>query len=186
MHPDKRRYPEAVAAILVTMTAWVVLYQLHAWWFLALDWADGVSWVFLPAAVRLLAVLLFGFAGALGVFLGGIFTMSMIEEASLSKALGIAAASALGPWIAVQLLLRRLRLPDTLAGLGAQQLAVLAVGSAAASACLHNTFYWLSTHRPDPLSGLLPMFTGDIAGTLIVLYLVRTAIRLHLRLGTSR
>jgi hypothetical protein len=87
------------------------------------------------AAVRLLAVLLFGFSGALGLFFGGLFTMSMIEEASLSKSIGVAAASALGPWLAVQLLVRRLRLPQTLSGLRPDQLAVLALGSAAATRC---------------------------------------------------
>lgn len=186
MHIEQQRFTDAIAAVLVTMTAWIVLYQLHDWWFQALDWADGVSWIFLPAAVRLLAVLLFGFAGALGLFFGGLFTMSMIEEASLSKSIGVAAASALGPWLAVHLLVRRLRLPQTLSGLGPAQLAVLAIGSAAASVCLHNLVYWLIAQRSDPVSGILPMFAGDIVGTLIILYLARTAIRLYLRLRLGK
>jgi len=186
MHTEQQRLADAMAAVLVTMAVWTLLYQMHTWWFQALDWADGVSWIFLPAAVRLLAVLLFGFAGALGLFFGGLFTMSMIEEAGLSKSICVAAASGFGPWLAVQLLVRRLRLPQTLSGLGPAQLALLAVGSAAASVCLHNLVYWLMAQRSDPVSGILPMFAGDIAGTLIMLYLARTAIRLHLRLGRLR
>lgn len=167
----------------LTMAAWIVLYQLNTWWFSALDWAEGVSWIFLPAAVRLLAVLLFGWAGALGLFLGGVFTMSMIEEAPLHKALGIAACSALAPLLAVGLMLRRLRLPSSLCGLGSRHLALLALASAAASVMLHNLFYWASDQRGDPLSGLLPMLAGDIAGTVIVLYLARSAMRLHGRVS---
>lgn len=177
---DPRVAPYVVAAAM-TASAWIVLYQLNAWWFAALDWADGVSWIFLPAAVRLLAVLLFGTAGALGLFLGGLFTMTVIEEADASKALGVAAVSALAPLMAVGLMLRRLRLPSSLCGLGTRQLALLAVASAAASVTLHNLYYWVTAHRADPLSGLLPMFVGDIAGTVIVLYLARSAMRLHLR-----
>jgi hypothetical protein len=186
MSPTSSRAAEFSFAAGVTMTAWIVLYQLNAWWFTALDWAEGVSWVFLPAAVRLLAVLMFGTAGALGLFLGGVFTMTMIEEASWPKALGIAACSALAPLLAVGLMLRRLRLPSSLCGLRTRHLALLAVASAAASVVLHNLYYWASDQRGDPLSGLLPMFAGDIAGTVIVLYLARSAMRLHVRMGATR
>lgn len=168
----------------VTMAAWIVLYQLNAWWFAALDWADGVNWIFLPAAVRLLAVLLFGSAGALGLFLGGLVTMSVIEDAPWPKAVGIAGVSALAPLLAIGLMLQRLRLPASLCGLGTRALVLLALASAASSVLLHNLYYWFSAHRGDPLSGLLPMFAGDIAGTFIVLYLARSALRLHLRLRT--
>lgn len=170
----------------LTVAAWVVLYRLNTWWFTALDWADGVNWIFLPAAVRLLAVLLFGSAGALGLFVGGLFTMSFIEEAPWPKALGIAGVSALAPLMAVGLMLRRLRLPASLCGLGTRDLALLALASAACSVLLHNLYYWFSEQRGDPLSGLLPMFIGDIVGTVIVVYLVRSALRLQLRVGRAR
>jgi hypothetical protein len=186
MSPLGSRAADFSLAAAVTMAAWIVLYQLNAWWFTALDWADGVSWIFLPAAVRLLAVLMFGTAGALGLFLGGIFTMSMIEEAPWPKVVGIAAVSALAPLLAVGLMLRRLRLPASLCGLGTRHLALLAVASAAASVVLHNLYYWYTHQRGDPVSGLLPMFAGDIAGTIIVLYLARSAMRLHLRMATAR
>lgn len=171
-----------VVGAAVTMAAWIFLYQLNAWWFDALDWAAGVNWIFLPAAVRLLAVLLFGSAGAVGLFMGGLFTMSVIEEAPWPKVLGIAGVSALAPLLAIGLMLQRLRLPSSLCGLGTRHLILLALASAASSVLLHNLYYWYSQHRADPLSGLLPMFAGDIAGTVIVLYLARSVLRLHLRL----
>jgi hypothetical protein len=185
MSPSRSRAADFILAAGVTAGAWTVLYQVNARWLTALEWADGVSWIFLPAAVRLLAVLLFGSAGALGLFVGGLFTMSMIEEAPLPKALGIAGVSALAPLLAVGLTLRRLRLPASLSGLGTRHLVLLALASAAASVLLHNLYYWFSDQRGDPLSGLLPMFAGDIAGTVIVLYVVRSALRLHLRVGRA-
>ena len=185
MSPFCSRAADFSLAAGLTAGAWTVLYQVNTWWFTALEWADGVSWIFLPAAVRLLAVLLFGSAGALGLFVGGFVTMSMVEEAPWPKSLCVAAVSSLAPLMAVGLMLRRLRLPSNLRGIGTRHLVLLALVSAAVSGLLHNFCYWIIGQRVDPLSGLLPMFAGDLAGTLVVLYLARSALRLHRLVGRA-
>ncbi len=172
--------------MLVPALAWISLYVCNEWMFSTTSWSDGINWVFLPAAVRLLSVLVCGPLGALGLFLGGLFTMMIVEGAPIEKALPVAAASAIAPLLAVSILLPRLHMQPTLMGMSSTQLAALAAGSAAASVALHNLYYWISDHRDDPVSGLLPMFIGDLIGTVLVLYLLRCLLRMHVRLRSPR
>jgi hypothetical protein len=67
--------------VVATALAWAVLYRLNDIWSDALAWSDGVTWLFLPAAVRPLAILLFGLRGAVGLFVGSLVTMSMFTDA---------------------------------------------------------------------------------------------------------
>lgn len=55
---------------------------------------------------------------------------------------------------------------------------VLAVLSALCNVLQHNLFFWLAGIRADPFGGLLPMFAGDLAGIVVVLYAARLVLRL--------
>ena len=53
---------------------WIGLFALNGWLFDRLAFSEQVSWIFLPAALRMIAVLLAGWVGALGIFLGSVAT----------------------------------------------------------------------------------------------------------------
>lgn len=59
-----------VAAIAGVAVAWPLVLWFNRWLFAPLDYMAWASWVFLPAAVRILAVLVFAEAGAIGLVLG--------------------------------------------------------------------------------------------------------------------
>lgn len=163
-------------------TAYLALSSVNGLWAERLSWSPGVSWLYLPAALRPLAVLLFGWRGAAGLFVGGLLAMVLFEDMPTSHMLAICAVSALAPWVAVTLMLRYFGLPSRLDGLTPRHLLTIAFGCAALSVALHNLVYWGTELHPDPFGGLLPMFVGDIGGTLLVLYIARAALRLHARL----
>ncbi|WP_418315674.1 hypothetical protein [Piscinibacter sakaiensis] len=167
------------------MTAWLALYLINDSIFSA-KWAAGIDWIFLPAAARLISVLVFGPLAAIGLFLGSLISMLAIENSSIGKAVGIAITSALAPLVAVELMLLRMRIERNLTGVRTSELMLLAFGCAALSVSLHNLYYWATSHRADPLSGLLPMFIGDIVGTLLVFYSVRSLSRAHARFSAVR
>jgi hypothetical protein len=167
-----------VAWLQVCMTAciWVILFRLNAWLFSAFDWAELViSWIFLPAAVRLLGVMLFGWRGALGIWFGTMYlTQGTLFESNLLEALGVATLSALGSLVAVSLTMRYLKIQLDLQGLTTKQLIAFSVVGAMCNVIPHNLFFWIVGIAANPFDGIPPMFIGDILGTVIVFYTLRS------------
>jgi hypothetical protein len=175
-----------VLPVFAPAAAWVVLHQVNAMWSEALAWSAGVTWLFLPAAIRPLAILLFGVWGAVGLFIGSLVTMTLFTDAQAGHVLAVAGLSALAPLLAVNLGLRLLKLEGHLGGMTARQLLALVVASAAVSVCLHNLYYWVADLQQGPFSGVVPMFVGDLLGTLLVLYAARSLLRLRARLRSGQ
>lgn len=164
--------------VLGVAMLWLVLYELNTLLFSGVQLTSFIGWIFLPAAIRMLAVMVGGWAGALGLFLGALFTsLGRLEYEPLNIIL-LAGLSALGPLFAVYLCTRWLKLPNDLAGLQRSQLMVFAVAGAVFNVFPHNLYFYLIGLTHDAWSGILPMFVGDLAGTLIVLYLASLSIRL--------
>lgn len=161
--------------------AWVALYQFNTWLFSSIHLTGFISWIFLPAAIRMLAVMVGGWAGALGLFLGAIITNFSLLQFEPLNIVVLAALSALGPLVAVYLCTRWLQLPSDLGGLQRSQLMVFAVAGAVFNVFPHNLYFYMTGLTHDAWSGVFPMFVGDLAGTLIVLYLASLSIRLALK-----
>ena len=51
------------------MIAFVAMLAANEWLFTRLEFVPGINWIYLPAGMRLLCVLLFGNAGAIGLLL---------------------------------------------------------------------------------------------------------------------
>ena len=179
-HPDAR--PIAVQDVLVYGTgvavAWYLLYHLNQWLFASFSVSEQVNWIFLPAAIRMLAVVLFGWAGVLGLFLGALVTNQLFGEVSPVSAVTVSALSALGPWLAFRVCTQWLHLPDDLAGLKPHHLLILSAVGAFFICVPHCIFFYLSGISPNLWSDLIPMFTGDLVGTLVMLYAASLLIKL--------
>ncbi|MEJ5895689.1 hypothetical protein WIT60_02375 [Aquabacterium sp. G14] len=55
--------------VLATFVAFLTMVGVNELLFRASEHVPGINWVYLPAGVRLLATLLFGFSGAVGLLL---------------------------------------------------------------------------------------------------------------------
>jgi hypothetical protein len=157
--------------------AWCALYELNGRLFEALQLNGHISWIFLPAALRLVAVLLFDGRGAAGLFIGALATQPGALTHDPGTALSIAAISALAPWLAVRLCLKLMRLPRDLSGLGLRQVAIMAAASAATSVVLHHAYLTRQSGWELGLQGVAPMFLGDLAGMLILGWLASRMLR---------
>jgi hypothetical protein len=170
-----------VAMILFVLgiaLAWFALFQLNNWLFSRIYLTGFISWIFLPAAIRMFAVMVGGWAGTLGLFFGAILTNLSLLKYEPFNIVMLAGLSALGPLVAFNLCTRWLKLPRDLAGLQHSQLLVFAVAGAIFNSFPHNLYFYFTGLSPDAWSGVVPMFVGDLAGTLIVLYLASLAVRL--------
>jgi hypothetical protein len=166
-----------VCAVTVALL-WVLLFRLNRWALSSFEVTVFISWIFLPAAIRMLAVMACDWAGALGLFAGALLTNQADPAADLTDGMVLAFLSATGPLLAFWFCTRLLSLPATLTGLTARQLLVFAAMGAVLNAVPHNIYFYLSGRMASPIEGLMPMFLGDLLGTVVMLYAVSFALRL--------
>jgi hypothetical protein len=164
--------------VLGVALTWFALYELNTWLFSRIHLTGFISWIFLPAAIRMLAVMVGGWTGALGLFLGAILTNLSLLKYEPFNIVVLAGLSTLGPLVAFNLCTRWLKLPRDLSGLQRSQLLVFAIAGAIFNTIPHNLYFYVTGLSPDAWSGVVPMFVGDLTGTLIVLYLASLAVRL--------
>lgn len=117
---------------------WLALYKLNDLLFPAAEIDPFVSWIFLPAAIRVLAVMVFGPAGVIGLFIGSYLTIEPEVQENMVHAGMISLVSAVAPLIAVRFCQTRLALPDTLAGLRPRNLFCFSLAGAVLNVGLHQ------------------------------------------------
>lgn len=173
--------PRAMGHASGVAVVWILLYVLNDWLFSSVAVTEHLSWIFLPAAVRMLAVLLFGWVGALGIFVGSLLTgwYSMVDP-NLIGLVTLAGFSALAPLVAFLLCTRCFNFRHDLQGLGASQLICLSLLSAAFTAGIHNLHFSAVGHVEHFWAGFVPMFVGDVIGTFAMLYLAKFVVGLAL------
>lgn len=159
----------AVAAL------WVLLFELNRWLFASWEASALANWIFLPAALRLVAVLILGWRGACGLFVGALVTNALMAT-PWPQALALSTLSALGPVMAVKLAHDVLRWPTDLAGVRFSHLLLLAALGAFCNGLLHHS-YLLWTQQAQAGEQLLAMISGDMVGTVAVMITAALALR---------
>ncbi len=157
---------------------YVVLYELHRIMEPLVGVVDArVSFIFLPAFVRVVAVLVAGFAGAFGIFVGALF-LGVGNGDSLWVATAHAAISALSPCLAVLLLQFAIRRSAGLFDLWT--LLLVAGFTSLLSALLHGAFW--AEFEPTALSvgahTVSLMMFGDLLGIFLGFLLLRLGVAL--------
>lgn len=176
-----------LASGLLVVFLWTGLFYLNEWLFSAVSVSSVINWVFLPAAIRMLAVMALGWVGVVGLFIGALLTTDIVMHSGWHDAILIASLSALGPLVAVRACKRWLGVSDDLSGLRPSQLATFSLAGAVCNVVPHNIYFFFSGHRSDIFSGMVPMLVGDLLGTLVILYVASLALKLlNARMFISR
>ena len=169
------RFDSAIAAAFSAL-AFFLLCQINDLLFQHLAYSPGVSWIFLPSGLRLLLVLMLAGPGAIGVMLGSLLAgLSRSQEPEL--ALAAALISGLSPWLARWVCLRTMHVKSDLNELSALRLLQMALVFSVFSAVMHQALYAGVGLSTNFLEGAAVMAVGDLLGTLVVLYLVKLALR---------
>jgi hypothetical protein len=154
--------------ILGVIVSWYLLYELNGAIFQYFDTNEFVSWVFLPAILRLVCVLLFGVTGVIGLFLGCFVTSLSLTNDLLNSTL-ISFASSLSPLIAIKVCKQVMKIPTDLSNLSAKHLLVMTFIAAVTSSGIHSLYFWYAN---NPIY-FGQMFIGDLIGSLLALYALR-------------
>jgi hypothetical protein len=181
----KSKAVQHLAYVGVTTLTFLALNWVNELVFSHLEQSNGISWVFIPAGIRLLATLLFGLAGFEGLLLAGIYlNFHHFDFHNDFRAWSGAVAGALGPYLAYLFAKHWFFLKPRLEGLTVPRLLFTGVLCGFMSPLFHHAFIWVQTGLVDWAS-LAAMITGDIVGILAVLSLAKGLIALADRYGLA-
>jgi len=164
--------------------AWTLLFKLNMWVFKSLEVNQFVSWIFLPAFIRILSVLLFGWAAVVGLIVGAIIT-SNPADAYHTTPYVLAMISGVGPMIAVRFCEYVLKLPPTLIGIRPSHLFIFALTGAFVNVSINGYYFTINQLPAHPITCLSPMFIGDMLGSLIMLYIASFILKVCVKIGSN-
>ena len=142
---------------------------------------DRIALIFLPAFIRVAAVLVAGLAGLIGISLGSFVISYFYVGDDLGYSFLISVTSASGIFIAYWLMLKVLaseKIPFTLVNL-----VVLTVLYSALNAIIHGMIWGLiDFEEVIRLQDIAYMMVGDLVGVVLGFYITRLLIRGYQRL----
>lgn len=139
----------------------------------------GINFVYLPAGLRLLLVLLLGGAGALGILIANpVLFLLVIGPGTPLEIATNSLAVAFVPYFAVRLCAAGLRIEPSLGGLRPWHLPIMSLAVSVASPLLINHNFLLFGRHPaaDFVHNTTSMMVGDFLGCLLVIATARLAI----------
>lgn len=161
--------------ILAVATLYFVGFYANDVLFSNLEHHRGANWIFLPAGLRLLGVLLLGSRGAIGIFLGSLLVVWNKVEPTAIGLIVEPMISAGAPLLTYYLVLRY-GLSVELKNLSAKRLLLLATFFAVTSALIHSVWFVTQGVAESFASSFIAMFIGDLLGTTLVLYAIRAGL----------
>ena len=168
---------ERLQIVAGTFVAYTLIFNINQIFFGFTEVADGVHWIYLPSGLRLIFVLVFGGAGAVGVGLASMYLNSLFNfDGALISAIGAGTISGVAPYWARYACHRKLNMDYKLENLSVPKLFYISVVFALLSASLHQLFYGWAGHTVDWAVSMGAMFLGDLMGTVTLLYLVKFVI----------
>lgn len=153
---------------------WLLQLQLSA-----LDYALGVSMIFLPAGIRTLSVIIFGFRGAVGVFLGSILStmdyLGHVGTMTFVHVCIVAAISAFSSYLMMRFVCWWRRIGTDLDELTFPDLLAIVFTQGLLSASLHQLIYtsllievaYEHPTRAEAFRLWLAMAAGDVIGSMV-------------------
>lgn len=129
------------------------------------------SFIYLPAALRVIYPLVFRNVGYFGIICGSFLVVQGRVNDGIIDTAFLAVISGLAPFIGISFFQRLFTTRADLADLKTIHFFSLATLCAASNAALMNLYFALSGRLLQPLDLALTIFIGDVAGIVIVLFL---------------
>jgi hypothetical protein len=172
--------------VLISALLYSSLFFFNDWLTDTLKYDLGVSWIYLPAGLRLFLILIFGLAGAIGIAAAS-FAISYFGAfpADLVTCIGIGLISGFAPLFAKWVVVSNMYISNDLSNLSMQKILLCIVVYALMSSGFHQYWFVLRDLESGSINHFLVMLAGDIAGSILLIALVKYGIDL-MRRGVPR
>jgi hypothetical protein len=158
---------------------YAAMFFFNGWLFSSFEFTAGVNWIYLPAGMRLLLVLMFGLSGAIGISVGSAL-ISVTVYFAHDPLTGLVAGfiSGFAPYAIQKVMQRFAGLESSLYNINSVGLLQLTLMYAVATSFGHQAWYTLRGVTQDFWISTWPMFVGDLIGSLMVLYTAHAVVKL--------
>ena len=175
-----------LVGVLISALLYSALFFFNDWITEMLKYDLGVSWIYLPAGLRLFLILIFGLAGAIGIAAAS-FAISYfgVFPPDLLTCIGIGLISGFAPLFAKWVVVSNTYISNDLSNLSMQKILLCIVVYALMSSAFHQYWFVLRDLESGSLNHFLVMFSGDVAGSILLTALIKYGIDL-MRRGVPR
>lgn len=175
-----------LVGVLISALLYSALFFFNDWITEMLKYDLGVSWIYLPAGLRLFLILIFGLAGAIGIAAAS-FAISYfgVFPPDLLTCIGIGLISGFAPLFAKWVVVSNTYISNDLSNLSMQKILLCIVVYALMSSAFHQYWFVLRDLESGSLNHFLVMFAGDVAGSILLTALIKYGIDL-MRRGVPR
>jgi hypothetical protein len=145
-----------------------------------------VSWIYLPAGLRLFLILIFGLSGAIGIAAASFAIWYFWAfPADLVTCIGIGLISGFAPLLAKWVVVSNIPINNDLSNLSMQKILLCIVIYALMSSGFHQYWFVLRDLESGSINHFLVMFAGDVVGSILLIALIKYGIDL-MRRGAPR
>jgi len=159
-------------SIIGVAIVWFIFDYINREFFEFFKVNEFIYWFYIPAGYRLVAVMIFGWAGALGVAIAYGIRGYFYRGFPIKTVLVLSTLYGLAPFIAYQLWKKLFNISTELNGLSPVNIFWLS----SLSALINGTFrvlYFQYAHLPHGIYELCLLFVGNLLGTYAILYFVK-------------
>ena len=171
-----------LVGVLISTLLYGALFFFNDWLTETVKYDLGVSWIYLPAGLRLFLILIFGLSGAIGIAATS-FTISYfgVFPPDLVTCIGIGLISGFAPLMAKWLIVSNTYISNDLSNLSLQKIILCIVVYALMSSGFHQYWFVLRDLESGSINHFLVMFIGDVVGSILLITLIKYGIDLMRR-----
>ena len=162
--------------ILISSLLYGLSFSINTYFLDYFSHSLGISWVFLPAGLRLLLTLMFASSGAIGIAISSILINIFFFFEDLVLGIGAGIISGLAPFLARYLAFKGMDLKTNLDTLSGPKLINCILIYSLISPLLHQALFTALNPDNPFLENLGVMIIGDLIGTVIVVYVAKLII----------
>jgi hypothetical protein len=166
------RLIQQIAIVFAVALTWVCLDLLKHNYFEFLQVSDFLYSIYLLSGIRLLVIILFGWLGALGIFIGYFAGGVLIREFAIETAIALGLISALTPLLAFSLWQRLVDLPNNFKNVSLGAIIVLVFLYSGLTAVVRGVFLY-NTDTLANLTLIWADFLGNAVGAFLFLFLLK-------------
>lgn len=176
MNLSGERLLRGLVAICGVALLWLVVFNVNMWLFSHAAFSERAHWIFLPAAFRIIAVLVLGVRGGVGLMLGAYLTLPHASPNDLNYEVLLSISSGVAPLIAVFFCKSVFPINHDLSGLNGLHVIALSVSCAVANSAVLNVLMWTMGKQQADVEAIMAVLIGDMLGAAIVLFTIAVGV----------